>query len=408
MNNLGIRERVLVVGVDTPIGLTLVRELGGKGLQVYGVARSERGVGLFSRWLKEGFIIQGDRSSQLSDIIDIVGRNNIGTVMAVSEGDLLWLDDQKHKFQGVHFLIPSRTQLQSVLDKSHVYSLAKDVGVPLPRMFEPASPIDARKANFRFPVVVKWSDPNKILPILERNGIAFEKFEYAYDHSDLECILRRYEGIGYFPVVQEFCPGYGLGQMFLLHKGEVVLFFQHRRVHEWPPEGGFSTLCEPISSSEHSELRSKSLDLLKALNWEGVAMVEYRYDPLSKQSALMEINGRFWGSLPLANSAGALFAWEWYRVKVKGERATLPSVYRTGFRCAYMVPELKRLFCILFTRDRIQNRELKFSSFSEIFSVLCIWLNPQSRYYVFSILDPKPFMADLMFMFRDKVLRKFL
>ena len=36
-------------------------------------------------------------------------------------------------------------------------------------------------------------------------------------------------------------------------------------------------------------------------------MVEYRHDPLSGQYWLMEVNGRFWGSLPLATAAGADF-----------------------------------------------------------------------------------------------------
>jgi predicted ATP-grasp superfamily ATP-dependent carboligase len=358
--------------------------------------------------LKKGYILNGDRPSQLASLLKIIDTEQIGALMAVSEGDLLWLDEHKDSFQEVIMLIPGRDQLKAVLDKSIVYSAAKDLGIPLPKMIEPTSPGDAQKSGLRFPVITKWADPNNIMPLLIKNGIEFEKCEYAYDPLELENILKRYEKVGRYPVVQEFCPGYGLGQMFLIHKGKAILYFQHRRVHEWPPEGGFSTLCEPVGSQEHNELREQSFELLKSLQWEGVAMVEYRYDPSTRQSALMEINGRFWGSLPLAHYAGAEFAWEWYKVRIRGEMPASLNQYSTGFRCAYMVPELKRLFVILFAKKRIRNRALRFSAFREIASVLLIWINPRSRYYVFSLVDPKPFVMDIKFMIRDKLIRKIL
>ena len=54
----------------------------------------------------------------------------------------------------------------------------------------------------------------------------------------------------------------GLGQFFLINNGLVIQRFQHLRVHEWPPEGGFSTLCRAVPLNEHAQLMNKSEQLL--------------------------------------------------------------------------------------------------------------------------------------------------
>src|SRR5690606_28748671 len=97
-----------------------------------------------------------------------------------------------------------------------------------------------------------------------------------------------------------------------------TLCFQHERLHEWPPEGGVSTLCRSVPLERHQEQMAKSVALLVSLGWSGPAMVEYRYDPGRGRYVLMEINGRFWGSQPLAYHCGAHFAWEGYRRAVLG------------------------------------------------------------------------------------------
>ena len=399
-------ERILIVGIDTPIGLTLVRELGRHGVEVHGVARSERGVGLYSRYLTRGYILNGPRDGQLPGLLKILQEQAIPSLMAVSEADLIWLNRCREQLGDVCLLIPSAAQVQSVVDKTRVYEAAERVGVPIPRTLQPETLDQALQADLRFPVILKWSDPNEVAPQLSRAGLELIKFEYAYDTSELAERLRKYDPLDRYPLVQEFCPGHGLGQMFLIHKGKVALYFQHQRIHEWPPEGGSSTLCEALPALVHANLRAKSEALLRDIGWEGVAMVEYRHDPASGRSVLMEINGRFWGSQPLASHAGAEFAWELYCLQARGAPSKAERGYRTGFRCAYMIPELKRLAVILFAQGRIQNRSLRFSRIREVAALLGTWFNPSTRFYVFSWVDSKPFFADILLALREALKRR--
>jgi len=105
-------------------------------------------------------------------------------------------------------------------------------------------------------------------------------------------------------IIQGHVPGQGVGAFFLIWEGRVLAEFMHRRLHEVPHTGGVSSLRE---SWWHQGIRNDALVKLKSLNWQGVAMMEYRWDSLPDQFYLMEMNGRFWGSIHLALYAGVDF-----------------------------------------------------------------------------------------------------
>ncbi len=46
---------------------------------------------------------------------------------------------------------------------------------------------------------------------------------------------------------------------------------------------------------------------LEAMDWHGVAMMEYRWDPETDRFYLMEMNARFWAALHLALFSGVNF-----------------------------------------------------------------------------------------------------
>jgi predicted ATP-grasp superfamily ATP-dependent carboligase len=91
----------------------------------------------------------------------------------------------------------------------------------------------------------------------------------------------------------------------LLWNGELRAAFAHRRIREKPPSGGVSVLSESIALD--SDLLARSVALLRDFDWQGVAMVEYKVDHVTGVPYLMEVNGRFWGSLQLAIDAGVDF-----------------------------------------------------------------------------------------------------
>ncbi len=210
-------------------------------------------------------------------------------------------------------------------------------------------------------------------------------------------MLAPYDSIGAYPLIQEFCPGYGLGHMIFMHDGRPILQFQHQRVREWPPEGGVSSLCRSIGADANRELFDKSVALLREIGWRGAAMVEYRFDPDTGRAVFMEVNGRFWGSIPLAYHAGAWFGWHTFSVLGLGREPVARRPYAVGLGCRYVMPDLHRLFRIMVHPELIENRALRYGRWPTLARFVADYLRPGMRYYVFSWRDPMPCLADLGF-----------
>jgi hypothetical protein len=125
---------------------------------------------------------------------------------------------------------------------------------------------------------------------------------HAADRSQLEKAPGVLPPSAYPLILQQRIVGPGTGIFLLLWDGRVRAVFAHRRLREKPPAGGVSVYRESIVADP--ALVERSRRLLARLHWQGVAMVEFKIDAFTGTPYLMEINGRFWGSLQLAIDAG--------------------------------------------------------------------------------------------------------
>lgn len=387
-----------VLGIETQIGLGVVRELGRAGVRVIGLANRRGSVGLASRYVDHGIVVGPARDDALVARIRALGETYGGAVLlAVSETDIAWLIAHRGEFGKVRPIAPPEDAFRQVLDKRETLRIAEELGIRVPRTFA-ADSIKAwheAAAQARYPVVVKWADPHAAMPRLREHGLQAAKLEYALDREALGAIGERFVLAGIWPLIQEYCPGRGLGQFFFMHEGHAVRRFQHLRVAEWPPEGGFSSVCDGVLPSRFAVLQERSIALLQAIGWSGCAMVEYRLDEQTGDAVLMEINGRFWGSFPLAVHSGAGFALLAYALQGLGTMPELP-VQRSDLRCRMVSTELKRLARIVLQPGRIADPSFMRRPGYEILRFCRDFLRPTTRYYIWSPDDPLPLLADLL------------
>lgn len=396
---------VIVLGLENAIGLTVVRDLGRHAVPVHGIARDADSIVVASRYCSDW--TQRPAGPIADWLPGLIARTGARAVLAISETDLLQLAALPPMIGDCHILVPRPQQLERVLDKMQTIQAATAAGLRVPQTWQPRSDDDfaARAAQMRYPLVAKWANPPEIMSLLEQVGLEWIKTDYICDADRLLVLLNRYAPIGRWPLIQQYCRGVGLGQMLYMADGQATLRFQHRRLHEWPPEGGVSTLCRAEPTDAHSAQMALSEKLLRTLDWEGQAMVEYRYDAASGHYWLMEVNGRFWGSLPLALHCGADFAWEAYRRKVLGQTDPAPTP-RDDLRARYMVPETKRLARILFAPGRIGDPFFRRRPLHDLVGYLLAFIDPRARYYVFSRSDPRPWLRDMVQMVRKAVRRE--
>jgi len=387
---------VAVISPDSPIGLSVVRELGEHGLPVLVVSSKADCLSRHSRHAMAFELMDGPLAQCLPAFI---ARHHPLAVLAISEHHLVELAALKGKLGDTQVLCPDADKLEVVLDKTRTLEVAASLGIDVPHSWQPLAGEDHAQgaASLSYPVAIKWADPGVVAPRLEELGIALEKVEYAASPEALASILARYDALSLYPLVQEWCPGEGLGQMLHMRDGRATLAFQHRRLREWPPTGGVSSFCEAVSPQLHAAQMEKSEALLRAIGWQGPAMVEYRHDPATGRYRLMEINGRFWGSIPLARHCGAHFAWELVRCFAMGRSDTGTFRPYRNRRARFVIPDAKHLVAVIRDRKLPPFRRLGFA-----LRFFADFLDPRVRYYVWSWRDPMPMLSDLAGAFRRK------
>jgi predicted ATP-grasp superfamily ATP-dependent carboligase len=206
--------------------------------------------------------------------------------------------------EGVVLACPLREKMQAISDKTALCRLAETLQVPIPKTLYLAGATDLPDALGeidRYPMVVKPA----LSRTPERQGFLAGGVMYVSSRDELEKLYATSPILRYPSMIQEKIIGPGTGLFTLYDKDRHLALFSHRRLREKPPSGGVSVVSESAPLDE--EMVDAAGRLLSAVGWTGVAMVEFKRDQRDGKAKLMEINGRFWGSLQLAIVCGVDF-----------------------------------------------------------------------------------------------------
>jgi predicted ATP-grasp superfamily ATP-dependent carboligase len=372
--------KVLVVPADTFIALTAVRSLGRHGVNVVALTSGE-GVAPASRYCTQHWAMPANKEDLGPLVLDLVKREKITHILATSDPAIQRLNAHRQALEEhATLLFPNAEMAGLALHKDRTLELARRVGVPCPESVAIRGEADIPKAAaLRFPVVLKPRHQDIAAP---RTGVPAFKVKHCATYEEMVQALAPFRQSGDYPLVQEYCPGHGVGVEILMRGGEPVLMFQHRRIREFPVAGGVSTCCR--SEELDPKLRDWSVALLREMQWDGVAMVEYRKDDATGRVALMEVNGRLWGSIPLAVHAGCDFPYELYRTSLPGATPAPQPAYPAKMDCRLLVGDTKWLKEALLCKPipRLQAVAQYLSGF-----------HPGMRYYVWDWDDPRPAFA---------------
>ncbi len=239
---------------------------------------------------------------------------------------------------GARLVLPEHENLLRAFDKDETTRLAASLGITVPTTILITRADEARAASksARYPVVLKPRASEELKAgTLRTTG----RPRYARDSCEFDDAYRDIGSRSSAVLVQEFVPGDGTGYFALMHEGELRAEFAHRRIRDVYPTGSGSAVR--ISVDPDPDIKRASLAILSALRWHGVAMVEFR-KPAGSAPVFMEVNGRFWHSLPLACYAGADFPSLLAQMAENGD--VEPSFgYRRGVRCRWLVGDARHL-----------------------------------------------------------------
>lgn len=387
---------VLVTDGHLRPALAVVRSLGRAGYRPYVCSPRRRSLAGSSRYaLADGQVPDPlSHPEALAEAVEaLVRRWSVSLLLPISEEALSVLLSRGNRLRGTDVPFPPYDVFQKASDKRYVLALAESLGIATPEqvVVDDRDSLDGVQQELPpFPLVVKPARS------VAGEGAERRKFgvTYAASRPELDRIIESLPS-GAFPVLlQRRIEGPGTGVFFLIWESAVLALFAHRRVREKPPSGGVSVCAESVTADP--SIVEQSRTLLAALNWRGPAMVEFKQESATGRYYLMEINGRFWGSLQLAIDAGVDFP----RLLVAaslGESPTPVTAYPTGVRRRWWWGEVDHLLA------RLRGEEDPNGGGGRLKALRTFILPGRgTRHEVLRLDDPWPFVRESVDWFRRR------
>lgn len=228
---------------------------------------------------------------------------------------------------------PPGPVVAEALDKVALARRAVRAGLPAPRT-ELAT--EVATAGWSGPVIVKSRAPWHPAQQAEHRIEArlFPDIDRALERINL---LR---DAGLEPVLQEPVDGELSALIGLVHDGRLLGRVQQRSPHLWATPSGVSSRAYTVPVDE--TLADRATDLLRDLHWSGLVELQFLRDSRDRLH-LIDLNGRFFGSMALTIASGPNLPDAWGR-QVLGEPLPPLPDGRPGIRFIWTAGDLRRAY----------------------------------------------------------------
>ena len=381
---------VLVLDANQRSALAVTRSLGARGVHIHTADSVESSLAGASRY-SAGYLRHEDLgelpledtvSRFIEPLTEYCAQHGIDLLFPMTEQTIAILLQHREHLTGIGLPFAGSDTIDRLADKCRLTELATSLSVPCPESVH-VDP-DAGAADLHsldYPVVIK---PGKSW-LATASGWLHSTVSHAADADAAGDIIASSPELALHPyMIQQHVPGHGSGVFAIYDHGKPLAFFAHRRIHEKPPRGGISVICESVAVDDR--LLEHSRRLLDAVQWHGVAMVEFRVD--GDQAWLMEVNTRFWGSLQLSIDAGVDFPWMLYQLS-RGQPPEAVEGYREGVRLRWLFGDLDWLYLVI--------KDSEFGLMKKLGAVLnFLFIAPfTSRHEINRLSDMAPFRLEL-------------
>lgn len=345
--------RVLIVedGLG-PHPLVAARSFGEAGWFVGIGSPARGGRAASSRWVSAWHPVppaETDEQAFVAATAAAVATEGYDLVFGADDVEVLALSAARDVFaaHGAIYPYPAHEVVLRTIDKLTVTRAAERAGVPVPRTIESTGVAD-QPADLRFPVVVKarlhWTPGQRGVPARLERAICATPAEVA-------AAVDRMTAAGGQPIVQERIEG-GLGALTLLldRAGRVRARLQQEAVRISPLwHNSVAARTVPVDD----DLAERVADMLRDLGWWGLVNLQFLLPSGTWRSVtggsgtpyLIDVNGRFYGSIALARAAGLDLPVLWAEVVRAAAPTAVPTrTGRPGVRYQSLEEDLRRAF----------------------------------------------------------------
>ncbi len=226
---------------------------------------------------------------------------------------------------------PPASVVSDALDKVRLAEHAAAAGLSTP-VIRDAN--EAGVQSWRGPVVVKsrahWNPG-------QTRQTRMEARTYS-TISAAEPRIRDLQAAGAHPVLQTPIVGRLSALIGIFDRGRLTARVQQESTRLWPTPNGVSTRAVTVPIDE--SLVSRAEQLLQGLGWRGLVELQFLIDSANTYH-LIDLNGRFFGSMRLAETARPGLIDLWGRLTLGTEHRGLPDGV-PGLRYAWTAGDLRR------------------------------------------------------------------
>ena len=373
----------VLVGLDSMQGLQAARILHARGVPVIAFAKDPKNAACRTNVCREIRITKTRSEELISDL------ENLGRTLG-EKAVLFPCEDQNvrliSRFRNVlepwfHIALPPPDTVEMLMDKTRFYRYAIGEGLPIPPTYflETRDDLGYALQSLEFPAILKPS--NSATRLWEKNCM-FSAFKVEGER-ELFTLYERYRHFADVMILQEWIAGPDSNlfscNTYFGTDGEPLVTFVARKVRQWPPHIGKSSLGVECRSEA---VEQETLRLFRGVGYRGLGYVEFKLDERNGRQYIVEPNvGRPTGRSAIAEAGGVELLYTMY-CDLTG--LPLPENRKQKYVGAKWIHLRRDLQSALYYWRR---GDLTISQW------LQSWRGHKA-YALFSLRDPRPFLSD--------------
>ncbi len=249
------------------------------------------------------FYPKNDDTSWLKIINTEIIANKIDVVIPIAEIEIKFFIDYSQQVSKrakvVH--LPPKPSFDIAINKMKLGEFCFEHQIPYPQsvLFKDHESILTNGNSISYPVLLK--------PFNQKGGDGIVKFNSKKQIEDY--INKNTHQDGYF--IQNYIEGYDIDCSVCCIDGTILT---HTIQKGYLPGHTPYAPHLGVEFLNNDEVLKVVEQLMKTLNWSGVAHIDLRYDHKANTYNVIEINARFWGSVEASKAAGVNFPLEAIRL----------------------------------------------------------------------------------------------
>ena len=359
------------------VGLGVARSLGRHKIPVW-VFDSDRtrSIAQFSRYTKRFVVTEEDPHDWL--LREGRKRHLDGWVLFPTNDEYVEMVSTNHRsLSSIYRLTtPPQEVTKWALDKRLTYQKAAELGIAAPWTVVSDALAGFSDDDLPYPLILKPASNHRFFPHTNLKALPVDS------PADLH---HRLAQMGqYLPpgeiLVQERIPGGGENQFSfgaVCKNGRAYATLVARRTRQYPVDfGNASTFVE---TTTQPVVEAAGRRFLEGIGFDGMAEVEFKFDPRDGKYKILDVNSRAWGWHTLGSAAGVDFAYLLWQQACGAEVSAISTRHKAAW-----LREITDLLAIAKSPHRA----------AEIKRLVTAVCSGHLTLAAFDLLDPVPFFAE--------------